>query len=289
MPAREWSEDAAARRSIKPFMGAFTRHGHTAPMSEVRDDAPPLLAADASWALFLDFDGTLVELAETPDAVRVDRGLPARLQSLAGALQGALALVSGRPLATLDAMLEPLQVPAAGLHGVERRGADGEVFRFEPDQRVLDEARRVLARFVVAHPQALLEDKHASLALHYRRDPSLQPLARKAAEDALAHTREGFHIQSGHMVYEIKSTAADKGAALHAFLDEEPFAGRTPVFIGDDDTDEHGFTVVAAQGGFGVRVGNGDGATAARYRLRDPAAVHAWLRGSLDSLGGGRA
>ena len=257
-------------------------------MSDVPNDAPPLLARDASWALFLDFDGTLVELAETPDAVHVARELPGRLGALSRALQGALAVVSGRPLDTIDRMLAPLQLPAAGLHGIERRDAQGDVFRIAPDQRALDEARRVLTRFVVAHPAALLEDKHASIALHYRRDPALQELAHRAAGDAVAHAGEGFHIQTGHMVYEIKSTVADKGAALHAFLDEEPFAGRTPVFIGDDDTDEHGFTVVAAQGGFGVRVG-GNGSSAARYRLPDPVAVHAWLQESLDSLGGASA
>lgn len=255
-------------------------------MSEPRDDAPPLPARDARWALFLDLDGTLIELAETPDAVRVPPGLPARLQALAGGLGQALAIVSGRGLDTIDALLAPLRLPAAGLHGIERRDGDGNVLLIAPDQRALDEARRVLERFVVAHPAALLEDKRASLALHFRRDPALEAAAREAADAALRKAGEGFHVQTGHKVFEIKSSSADKGTALRAFLDEAPFEGRMPVYIGDDNTDEHGFQVVRERGGFGVRVGDGGAGTAARHRVRDPAAVHAWLAALDDALAG---
>lgn len=254
-------------------------------MSEPRDDAPPLPARDARWALFLDLDGTLIELAETPDAVRVPPGLPERLQALAGGLGRALAIVSGRGLETIDALLAPLRLPAAGLHGIERRDGAGKVHCLAPDQRGLDAARQVLQRFVAAHPAALFEDKRASVALHFRRDPTLEHAAREAAEDALREAGEGFHIQTGHKVFEIKSTRADKGAALDAFLDEPPFEGRTPVYIGDDDTDEHGFRVVRDRGGFGIRVGDGGTATAARHRMRDPAAVHAWLSSLEAALG----
>lgn len=276
------------------FMAPCCVRGHTGAMNAARDNTsagatPPVPARDASWALFLDFDGTLVELAPTPDAVHVPAEMPRQLQALSQALDGALALVSGRAIDVLDRMLAPLRLPAAGLHGMERRDRQGDVFRIEPDQRALDEARRALSRFIVAHPDCLLEDKQASLALHFRRDPDAADAARRAAEDALAQAGDSaFEIQSGHMVYEIKSRAADKGAALHAFLDEDPFAGRTPIFLGDDDTDEHGFRVAAAHGGYGVRVGTrgnaGDG-TAARYRLADPAAVQQWLRDWLAHTG----
>ena len=248
-----------------------------APMSTL--PPAPLPARDARWALFLDLDGTLIEFAETPDGVHVPPTLPAQLDALAQSLDHALAIVSGRGLATVDHLLSPLQLPTAGLHGLERRDADGQIHRFAPNQRALDQARRELARFVVSHPRCLLEDKGGSLALHWRRDPDSAAAARSAMQAALAETGDdSFHLQTGHMVVELKSNAADKGAAIGAFLTEAPFDGRVPVFVGDDDTDEHGFRVVRERGGLGIRVGQPRPDTAAQHQLADPAAVHAWLR-----------
>lgn len=239
---------------------------------------PPLPDGAAAWALFLDLDGTLLDLAETPDAVFVPAGLPEQLAHLAQALDGALAVVSGRAIATVDTLLAPARLPAAGLHGIERRDASGRVHRATVDQRALDQARRVLERFVVAHPLCLLEDKGDALALHYRRDPGSAGAACHAMRDALDRAGDAYlHVQPGHMVLELKSRLADKGAAIHAFLDEAAWRGRMPVFLGDDLTDEHGFAVVRAQGGIAVRVGTAPERSAATHALPDPRAVHAWL------------
>ena len=239
----------------------------------------PLPDRDARWALFLDFDGTLVEFAETPDGVHVPGPLPAQIDALAQSLDHAVAIVSGRELATIDRMLSPLQLPTAGLHGLERRDADGQIHRIAPNQRALDQARRALSRFIVAHPKCLLEDKGGSVALHWRRDPASADAALQAMRDALLETGDdSFHLQTGHMVVELKSNAADKGAAIGAFLTEPPFRDRMPVFVGDDDTDEHGFRIVRDHGGVGIRVGQPRTDTAAAYQLQDPSAVHAWLR-----------
>ena len=238
----------------------------------------PLPDGTAPWALFLDLDGTLIELAETPDAVFVPAGLPGQLESLAGRLGGALAVVSGRGLDTIDALLAPARLPAAGLHGMQRRDPTGQVHRVDASRRTLDQARRALERFVVAHPKCLLEDKDQSLALHYRRDPDRAALARRAMEDALQQSGDdSFHIQPGHMVLELKSRQANKGNAIHAFLDEAPFEDRMPVFVGDDSTDEHGFEVVRQRGGVAVRVGEIPQGSLATHALEHPRAVHEWL------------
>lgn len=248
-------------------------------MSEAHDSGdhtPPLPDADARWALFLDIDGTLLEFADTPDGVRVAERLPHWLAALHGALHGALALVSGRGIDTIDRLFAPHRGPAAGLHGLERRDACGHVRRHLPDARALADARAVMEGFIAGHPAALVEDKGGAIALHFRREPGLKERARHAAERALAAAGEGFHLQPGDCVFELKPLAADKGAAIAGFLEEAPFRDRLPVFVGDDVTDEHGFDEVNRRGGISVLVGDRAG-SAARYRLRDPQAVHDWL------------
>lgn len=253
------------------------RHGTLLQMSTL--PPPPVPNGGTPWALFLDLDGTLIELAETPEAVFVPAALPAQLQHLGTALGGALAVVSGRSIATIDRLLATAgPLPAAGLHGIERRDAAGRVHRVAVSQRALDEARRALDRFVVAHPLCLLEDKGASLALHYRRDPDSAAAAHAAMDDALAQAGDDtLQVQAGHRVLELKSRLADKGAAIHAFLDEAPWEGRTPVFVGDDLTDEHGFAVVRERGGIAIRVGTPPDGSAATHALPGPRAVHEWL------------
>jgi trehalose 6-phosphate phosphatase len=239
------------------------------------------------WALFLDVDGTLLELAPTPDSVRV----PARVKSLLGGLSdaagGAVALVSGRTIAQLDEWFAPLRLASAGLHGLERRDAEGKVHRPPHDERALQRARTFLATRIRPHAALLLEDKQMALALHYRRAPELEATARATMTRALELAGEGFCLLEGKMVLELKPDGFSKPLAIAAFLAEAPFAGRTPLFVGDDRTDEPGFTFVEGLGGIAVHVGNAD--TRARWRLADVGAVHEWLAALLLTQAGPRS
>jgi trehalose 6-phosphate phosphatase len=221
---------------------------------------------DPEWALFLDVDGTLLEIESHPDDVRAGPRLKRLLESVAGALGGALALVSGRSIASLDHIFAPLVLPAAGLHGLERRGADGLVHYPAGFATRMSRARGGLISFVEGHAGLLLEDKGAALALHYRNAPTMADEARAAMDTARRALGNDFHVQQGKMVLELKPTGEDKGTAIAAFMTEVPFEGRTPVFIGDDVTDEDGFAVVNGMGGHSVRVG-GTSDTVAPYRV----------------------
>ena len=228
------------------------------------------------WALFLDVDGTLLPIAETPDEVAVSARLRAALHVVAPALDGAVALISGRSIAGLDRLFVPLRLPIAGLHGLERRDAAGKVHEAEGGAG-LDDWRAALRAFADSHPGVLLEDKGRALALHYRRAPGAEAAARQLVAD-MAGTDEGrVRVIFGKMVIEIASSLADKGMAIAAFMGEPPFAGRRPVFIGDDVTDEDGFAMVNKLGGYSIRVG--DVATsAAAYQFPDVASVVDWLQ-----------
>jgi len=235
---------------------------------------PPALPAAA--ALFVDFDGTLVPIAPRPQDVRVPAWVVPALTRLQRRHDGALAVVSGRPIAQLDAFLQPLVLATAGAHGAERRNADGviEAQRAEPPQSVVACARRLAE----GHAGLLLEPKPSGLSLHYRARPELETLCRDALVDALAAVPESSaHWQwlHGHCVFELKQRAVSKGIAVQQFMAQTPFAGRLPVFIGDDVTDEDGVRAVQGAGGFGVRVGPGD--SDARYRIADVDAVARWL------------
>lgn len=235
----------------------------------------PLLDAGAS-ALYLDFDGTLVDIAETPDAVVLPPALVPLLAALRARLGGALAVVSGRPIAVLDAYLHPLALPLAGVHGGERRTADGRVVLKLPPS--LEPVERAAAQLQQAHPALVVESKHGALALHYRQAPELEAHCR-AVMQAAVDACPGVGLLHGKMVLEAKSTLAHKGLAVADFLQEAPFAGRRPVFIGDDTTDEAGFSAAQLHGGTGIKVGAGD--TLADHRISGPAellrALRAWL------------
>jgi trehalose 6-phosphate phosphatase len=219
-------------------------------------------------ALFLDFDGTLVDIAPEPGAVVVPCNLVPTLTSLQQYLGGAVAVVSGRPIREIDQYLAPLRLPVAGVHGAERRGAGGDVDRAAayPLQAV-EQAANELAR---QHPQLLVEHKGTSLALHYRQAPHLEQQCLDVMEQAVAQS-PGLALLRGKMVAEAKPIGASKGSAIEAFLREAPFAGRTPVFVGDDITDEVGFSTVQRLGGLGVKVG--EGPTVAWQRLSHPGAL----------------
>lgn len=236
--------------------------------------APALPPARDDWALFLDVDGTLVEIAETPEGVTPDSRLPGILTAVSQRLGGAVALVSGRRIETLDRFFAPLRLPAAGLHGLERRDAAGELRRAPPTPAIREAAAKAGA-FAAAHPGILLEDKGATVALHFRQAPEAGPAATAFAE-ALAAALPGTLLQKGKMVVEIRPAGEDKGSVIAAFMDEAPFRDRMPVFAGDDVTDEAGFAMVNRLKGHSIRIGDG-AATAARYRLPTVGALLSWL------------
>ncbi|KAB8038518.1 trehalose-phosphatase [Janthinobacterium aquaticum] len=230
------------------------------------------LLAQPDRAIFLDFDGTLVDLAATPDGVRLQPGVREALSRLAAHHDGALAIVSGRPVDQIDAMLAPLVLPVAGVHGVERRGFDGQL-HVAPTPDISP----VLARaqsLAVLHPGLLVEHKRGAVALHYRLAPELEQLCVREMTAAV-QACPGVLLLHGKMVLEAKPAASDKGGAIAAFMREAPFAGRVPVFAGDDTTDEAGFATVQQAGGTGVKVGAG--ASVAERRLDSPDALRAVL------------
>jgi trehalose 6-phosphate phosphatase len=240
---------------------------------------PPWLRA-ADIALFLDVDGTLLEIAPEPGAVHVPARLRRSLERLQSATGGALALVSGRALDQIDRLFAPLRLSAAGLHGLERRNLGFKIERATPDPTALECARRRLAAFAAANDGVLLENKGLTLALHYRKAAELADAAAAAAGAAVAESRGALVLLHGKMVCELKPPGVDKGRAIAAFLKEPPFAGRVPVFAGDDLTDEAGFVTINQHSGVSIRIGGPP--TAATYRLPSVRALHAWL---LDLLG----
>ncbi|MGP1676792.1 MAG: trehalose-phosphatase [Burkholderiales bacterium] len=240
---------------------------------------PPAPRLD--WAYFLDVDGTLIDIADTPDAVHVDGALLdliARLQRSSG---GAVALVSGRALAFLDGRLGALRLPLAGQHGLERRDAAGRLHLHAAPQAARSAIKEALAPVLARHPGLLLEDKGLTLALHYRLAPQLAAYAHRLMARLAAAADAGLEVQRGRRVAEIKPSGVDKGSALAAYLTEAPFSGRRPVFVGDDRNDEHAFAEVNRQDGISIKVGKG--ASCARYRLPDVAAVRRWLGGALQA------
>ena len=230
-------------------------------------------------ALFLDVDGTLVPIAATPDAVRVDEEMLQTLFALHRALDGAIALVSGRGLDDLDRLFSPARFPAAGLHGLERRDAAGGRHDAS-DPAAIESLRRPLADFASQNPGVLIEDKGGTIALHYRQAPAAMEAARDLVQALVEPFRESLVVLPGKMIFEIKPAVADKGVAIASFLREPPYAGRRPLFIGDDVTDEDGFKLVNERGGVSILVGEGPGEgrqSAAKAHLADVAAVDAWL------------
>ncbi len=240
-----------------------------APGADVPTRFPP---HETAW--FFDVDGTLAEMMPAPEMVRVAPGVAERLMMLFGMSQGAVAVVSGRSLASIDALLAPLVLPASGQHGAQRRNADGALRDGGTGSASLAAARRRIVAWVDENPPARVEDKGQAIAIHYRAAPEFAEAVRAFAQD-LASADRTLRTQPGKMVVEILDAAHDKGAAIRAFLAEPPFRGRRPVFVGDDLGDEPGFEAVNRAGGVSIKVGNGP--TAAQYRLPDVPAVQAWL------------
>lgn len=235
---------------------------------------PPLrhLIEQGPLALFLDFDGTLVDLAPSPDAIDVSADLAEGLQDLAARLGGRLALVSGRSIDNLEVHCGPLAIDRAGSHGGERRRADGQSFG-DPPKPLPRGVQEAVGRFAQDHGAAY-EPKPHGAALHSRAAPDTEERCALFMSDlAVAH---GLVLKRGKRVAELVQPGADKGAAVRAFMAETPFAGALPVFVGDDITDEDGFAAARDLGGFGIAVGERPSETA-RYALAAPAAVKEWL------------
>ena len=255
------------------------------PLRRTRHRRPPPDLLDERCALFLDIDGTLLELSSTPEGVRVDRELADLIAALRRALDGAVALITGRTLANVDRLFGSSKLPVAGQHGSERRSADGSVHRHEVAAAELARLRQAMARFAARHKGLLFEDKGVSFAIHYRRAPALASLVHRTLRRQAAHAPNvGWHLQRGKGILELRPEGRDKGTAIADYLREAPFQGRTAVFVGDDLTDEYGFDTVAALGGQAVKVGPGP--TTAAFGLADVSAVREWLAESLAQIEG---
>ncbi len=238
---------------------------------------PPLIEDD--WAVFLDVDGSLTEHAATPDAVRIDPVLATVLPGLAEKCGGALALVSGRSIQALDALFAPWSIGAvAGLHGLERR-ASGHLHAAPAMEEEFMALAREADAIAARYPGALIECKGGCLFLHWRAAPEAAEALTAFAATLPARLRE-HRLHPGAHGIEVRPLGMDKGVAIAAFMQEPPFRGRRPVFIGDDPADEAGFAVVNALDGVSVLVGD-PRPTQARYRLPDPRRVRDWLQRSL--------
>ena len=244
--------------------------------------APPLPGTDDRWALLLDVDGTLLEFADRPDDVRVDPALYALLAELYAHLDGALALVSGRSLANLDALFGGPPWAMAGLHGLQLRHADGErrEIRVSASRRglVLHTAESLARQY----PGVLVENKDLAVALHCRTATEHFDALHEAVR-ALMPGLPGYELQTGNLVLEFKPAGMDKGKAVTELLERAPFAGRLPVYLGDDLTDEHGFAATNLENGVSVRVGHRE-PTLAQYTLPGPSSAQAWLHRVLNVL-----
>jgi trehalose 6-phosphate phosphatase len=245
--------------------------------------APPAHLPADQWAVFLDLDGTLVEFAHEPGAVSADAQLLELLRELALRTGGATALVSGREIATLDALLAPLRLPASGLHGFERRSAAGVLSRHaQPSAGALAEARRLLAGVAARDARLRLEDKGFALALHYRMISSLETDVLSAVHEIAAQVQDELELRRGCMVVELAPRGVTKAISVTEFMAEHPFRGRLPLFVGDDLTDEPAFEWVNATGGLSVVV-NVSRPTAAVTQLPSVTEARLWLQGLFAS------
>lgn len=227
------------------------------------------------WAYFFDIDGTLIELAPSPDEIHVDEQLALLVERLHAWTGGAVALITGRSIADVDSIF-PLQGMAiAGQHGVELRTPAGHLSVHEAPLAGLDAVRSHLEKATARHPGLLAEFKGVSVALHYRAAPQLAGYAHRLMRKMQSSLLPGYTVQRGKRVVELKPAGKDKGIAIAELMRETPFVGRVPVFLGDDTTDELGFSVVNEMGGHSIKVGKGS--SIASWRLENVAAVRQWL------------
>lgn len=244
-----------------------------------RNPSPRLPEPSLDWAYFLDVDGTLINLAATPQAIEVDQALLDLISSLYRMSGGAIALVSGRMISDLQHHLKLSQLPMAGLHGLERRDSTGRLWIHAAPPVAKSAIQDALSPVLTRYPGLLLEDKGLTLALHYRKTPTLASYVHRLMDKMVRLHGPGLEVQRGKFVAELKPAGIDKGTAVTEYLRESPFKGRRAVFIGDDLNDEHGFSAVNDLGGISIKVGAGR--SCARYRLLNVPAVHDWLSHAL--------
>ncbi len=231
------------------------------------------------YAFFFDIDGTLAGLQSTPDAVSIPTEVIAQLVSLSHSQKGALAVVSGRPLTQIDKLIAPLVCAAAGIHGAEVRDAQGIYHQVDVDPQQLKEIATQLTDATEKLPGVLLEKKALAFALHFRQAPEFEQTLHQLASE-IVRDYPTFTLQPGKCVWEIKPQQCDKGAAIDFLMKNEPFQGRTPIFVGDDVTDESGFRVVNQRHGISIKIGTG--VTEARYRLAGVTQLYQWLQNIME-------
>lgn len=254
------------------------------PPPDPADAQSTLPRITAQTALFLDFDGTLVDIAAQPELVQVSPELPGLLADLHKALGGALAIVSGRKLSDLDHFLAPYILPVSAEHGAQFRLADGSLTQAaSPD---LHEVSRVALALSAQHPGLKVEIKTTAVSLHYRQAPELESLCLEAMAEAVKRS-PGLELMQGKYVFDIKAAGVSKGSAISALMGQVPFARRLPLFAGDDTTDEAGFAAVQGLGGEGIKVGEGH--SLAERRCASPTELRQWLKTSLQDIQGNRA
>ncbi len=236
--------------------------------------APPPVTLLRGASLFLDFDGTLVEIAADPAAVQVSSELRSLLTLLQERLDGRVAILTGRAANDVESMLQPVRMVLGGSHGLETRINGASAVRAERPHG-LDQALEKLRALQQRYPGVLIEDKPLGVALHYRQAPEAEEACRTAVTEAALTC--GLELQPGKMVFELKPPGGNKGAALLSMMDEPPFAGTVPVFLGDDLTDEAGFEAARRLGGAGVLIGE-PRQSAATYRIASVREALDWLR-----------
>ena len=230
------------------------------------------------WAVFLDFDGVIADIAPTPDAVHVPDERAAVVDGLRRVTGGALALVSGREVDDIRRVFPGFDGAASGGHGAETHWPDGEIERREADVDAVRATQQALRDLAATNERLLYEPKRLGGVVHYRADPSLEGSVRRGIE-AILEGRDDLEVQPAKMAFEVKPAGFSKGSVIEAFMARAPFAGRTPFFAGDDVTDEAAFAVVNRMGGITVKVGEGE--TVARRRVEGPDALFAWLADRL--------
>lgn len=243
---------------------------------------PPLPPPGARWAVMLDVDGTLLDSMDDPRSAVVEPALLELLGELHTALEGALALVSGRELDDIDALFQRPPWAAVGLHGLELRHADGSFRRRVPGIADQTQMRKQVTELAARFEGVRLEDKQRTIVLRCRSDPSRLAGLRLEAK-ALLPQLPGYELQPGRQSVEFKPVGMDKGRAVRELFRHPTFAGRTPVYVGDGFADEHAFRSVNRFDGKSVRVGNRE-PTVARYTLANPAEARTWLREVLEAL-----